>query len=156
MAQIKKKTVKELLESYAAKTVKFTPIQFLTLLRILSRKKDGTTSEFTQKLLAPIYLELTANRLPHYGLVMMVLEKLNRPFFRRKKNQGGEEEEMAKKEPGIKVKASNFVTSKTTAQPKHNEAELRKKLDEQWRKKTADGYKAGERDLNIKSVGNGL
>ena len=35
--KIRKKTVKELLESYAQKTAKFTPIQFLTLLRILAR-----------------------------------------------------------------------------------------------------------------------
>lgn len=155
MAQIKKKTVKELLESYAAQTAKFTPIQFLTLLRILSRKKDGTTSEYTQKLLAPIYIELTANRLPHYGLVMMVLEKLNRPFFRRKKNQGGEEEveEMAK-QPGIRVKSSNFINTKPTQADR--EAELRKKLTEQWRKKTADGYATENRTDKIKSVGNGL
>lgn len=159
MAQLRKKTVKELLESYAGKTAKFTPAQFIILLRILTRKKDGTTSEYTQRLLAPIYAELAANRLPHVGLVLMVLEKLNKPFFRRKKNHGEEEEveEMPKKEPGTRVKASNFMSSKTTAtKPGHSDAELRKKLDEQWCKKTAEGYKSGKRDLNIKSVGNGL
>ena len=151
--KIKKKTVKELLESYAQKTAKFTPIQFLTLLRILARKKDGTDSAYVQKLLAPIYLELTANRLPHYGLVMMVLEKLNKPFFRRKKTQDGEEEEEMAKTPGTVIKKSNFIHAKV---PTNKEAELRKKLDAQWRQKTADSYKAGERDQDIKSAGNGL
>ena len=151
--KIKKKTVKDLLESYAHHTAKFTPIQFLTLLRILARKKDGTDSAYVQKLLAPIYLELTANRLPHYGLVMMVLEKLNKPFFRRKKTQDGEEEEEMAKTPGIVIKKSNFIHAKVHVS---KEAELRKKLDAQWRQKTADSYKAGERDQDIKSAGNGL
>jgi hypothetical protein len=157
MAQIKKKTVKDLLESYANKTAKFTPVQFITLLGVLTRRKDGTISEFTQKMLAPLYMELTANRLPHVGLVLMVLEKLNKPFFRRKKNQDGgkEEVEEVSKTPGTRVKASNFMSTKSTV-VKTTDADLRKKLDDQWRKNLADAYKAGSRDLHIKSVGNGL
>jgi hypothetical protein len=152
--KIKKKTVKDLLESYASEKAKFTPIQFLTLLRVLTTKKDGTTSEYVQKLLAPLYMELSANRLPHPALVLVILEKLNKPFFRRKKNQeSGEEEEEMAKTPGTIVKRSNFINTKA---PVNKEAELRKKLDAQWRQKLADSYKAGERDQHIKSVGNGL
>ena len=97
-------------------------------------------------------MELTANRLPHYGLVM-VLEKLNKPFFRRKKTQDGEEEEEMAKTPGTVIKKSNFIHAKA---PVNRETELRKKLEAQWRQKTADSYKAGDRTKDIKSVGNGL
>jgi hypothetical protein len=153
MAAIKKRTVKDLLESYAAHRAKFTPIQFITLLRVLAKKADGSTSTYVQAILAPIYLELSANRLPHHGLVLVVLAKLNRPFFRRKKNLGGEEVEEMPKTPGIRVKASNFMDNKS---PASRDAELRKKLKEEWLRKTAESYRVDDSTSNIKSAGNGL
>lgn len=157
-----KKTCKELLEDYASKRVGLTNAQFRTVLDRLCRKKDGTISEHTQRTLAPLYAELNANRAPHYGIVLMVLGKLNTSFFPRRKKGDEETEEGVKAEPAkeagleqgkMVVKKSCFVETKPSEASK--KAKLKQKQKDNWRKETAGAWRDDRVD-DIKSVGNGL
>jgi len=148
-----KKTCKDLLTDYCENQCRLSPQQFRSILDHMCRKKDGTVSEYTQKLLAPLYKELDAKRLPHYGLVLMVLEKLNKPFIPKLKKDD-EEEENNLDQPKTVVKKTAFV--KPSKPNPMSKAELKKKLEQLWREKTSEAWRGDDRTDHIKSVGNGL
>lgn len=154
---VSKPSVKLLMERYAKGESKFTPEQFTNLLKCLIRKRDGTVSATTVKNLAPLFSELSQGRMPHVGLVLVALEKLNQPFFRRKKKPAeGKDEVHEVSRPGTVVKKSNFVSAPVKPSQGQEVARLKQKLTEQWREKVANSYKEGGRTDHIKSVGNGL
>jgi hypothetical protein len=146
-----KKSCKDLLQSYVDGYAKLTIAQFKVILDHMCLKKDGTISEYTQKLLEPLYQELRANKIPHRGIVLLVLAKLNKPFFRRRKKED-EEEETPK--PQTKTKKSAWVSQ--PKDPKAEHARLQKKIHDEWKKKTSNAYNKGNATDRIKSVGNGL
>ena len=61
-----------------------------------------------------------------------------------------------KVDPSVAKAKASTEAAKVEAKNKDRQEELRKKLMQQWREKTANAWKSGSRTDHIKSVGNGL
>lgn len=149
---LRKNTRKELLEKFAKGDASFTPSQLKIILHGLVLNKRGEVSPHTVKILEPLNAALEKDQLPHVGLCLVALEKLNQPFFRRKKREGEANEQVSKKKPGTKIVVSTFVTKEQARQAKSAE-----QMNDHWRKSMADSYKTQFGcTKHIKSKGNGL
>lgn len=176
-----KSSIRNILGRYADGHTNLTMEQFKVLLDELCKKKpqwDPNTRTHTQEeskhvfdIVLPLYADMMrTGQAPKRDLVTLALGELNKPFrgFRKKSEAAPQREKFPVKQPVDNLiaqsatkaapQASKAAAPKATAKPKRQpkvqtEAELRKKLHDEWSQKNSH---QGCRLDHIKSIGNGL